>query len=70
MLPVLKKNRIFSSAVHRSSDIKNVRTIFETLDIRLLDAPCVVDTKGKMMSDRSIRRGSGEKIAFDLENRN
>ena len=39
----LLKNAIFSSAIHRDSDIiKNVRTIFETLDTRLLDAICVM----------------------------
>ena len=44
----LLKNRIFSSAVHCSSEIiENVRTIFETSDIRLLDALCDVNTEGK-----------------------
>ena len=34
----LLKNRTFSTAVHRTSDIKDVRIKFETSDTRLLDA--------------------------------
>ena len=44
----LPKNTVFSSDVHHSSDIiKNVRTIFETLDTGLLDALYDVNTEGK-----------------------
>ena len=50
---------IFSSAFHRASDIiKNVTTIFKTLDTRLLDELCDVNTKEKIMSERN---GSGER---------
>ena len=49
----LLKNTIFSSAVHRASDmIKNVRTIFETSDAQLLDALCDVNTEG----NRDVRQ--------------
>ena len=54
----LLKNTTFSTAIDRTSDsIKNVRTIFETSDTRLLDALCDVNTEEEMMS----RNGSGEK---------
>ena len=40
------KNRTFSTAVHRTSDIiKDVRTKFETSDIRLLDAMCDLNSE-------------------------
>ena len=43
----LLKNTTCSTAIHRASDIiRNVRTIFETLDTRLLDALCDVNTEG------------------------
>ena len=42
----LLKNRTFSAAVHRISDIKkNLRTKFETSDTRLLDALCDLNTE-------------------------
>ena len=67
----LLKNTIFSTAIHRVSDIiQNVRIIFETSDTRLLKALCDVNTEGKMMSDRNTQNGSGEKISFDPEYRN
>ena len=54
----LLKNRTFSTAVDRFSDIiKNLRTIFGNSDTRLLDALCDVNTDEKVMS----RNGSGEK---------
>ena len=44
----LLKNTIFLSTVHRASDIiKNVRPVSETLDTRLLDGLCDVNTDGK-----------------------
>ena len=47
MLPLLK-NTTFSTAVDHTSDIiKNLRTIFETSDTRLLDALCDVNTDEK-----------------------
>ena len=65
----LLKNTMFLSSVHRASVImRNVRTIVETLDTRLLDAMCDVNTEGNMMPGRSNRNGSGEKrIPFDPE---
>ena len=64
---LLLKSTIFLSATHRASDIiKNVRKIFETLDTRLLDALCDVITEGNMMSGRSTRNGSGEKIPWSI----
>ena len=49
-------NTIFSSAVHRASDIiKSVRTIFETLDTQLLDTLCDVNTVGKHDDDPEHR---------------
>ena len=36
----------------------------------MLDAQCDINTKGKMMSDRSTLNGSGEKILFDPEQHN
>ena len=48
MMLRLLKNTIFSSAVHCASDIiKNVTASFETLDTRLLDALCDVNTEGE-----------------------
>ena len=65
----LLKNKMFSSAVYRI--IKNVKTIFETLDTRLLEALCNVNwMRENMMSDRSTQNGSGEKIPFDSDHRN
>ena len=56
--PVTEEYNILA-AIHRTSDIiKNVRTIFETSDTRLLDALCDVNNEGKMMSDRSTRNSS------------
>ena len=44
----LLKNKKFSTAVERASDIiKNGRMIFETSDTRLLDALCDVNTEEK-----------------------
>ena len=44
----LLNKTIFSTAVHRTSDIiENVRTIFETSDNRLLDELCNVNTEEK-----------------------
>ena len=44
----LLKNTTFSTAVHCTFDIiKNVRTIFETLDARPLYVLCDVNTEGK-----------------------
>ena len=45
----LLQNTIFSSAVNRASDIiQDKRTMFETLDTRLLDTLCDVNTdRGK-----------------------
>ena len=54
----LLKNRTFSTAVDRFSDIiKNLRTIFGTPDTRLLDALCDINADEKVMS----RNDSGEK---------
>ena len=55
-----KKFQIRQHSLAGSSQAKNVRTSFETLDTRLLDALCDADTKGIMMSD-STRNGSEEK---------
>ena len=44
----LVKNTTFSIAFHHTSDIiKNITTIFETLNTRLLHALCDVNTEGK-----------------------
>ena len=44
----LLKNTTFSIAIARASDIiKNLRTIFENSDTRLLDALCDVNTDEK-----------------------
>ena len=67
----LLKNTTFSTAVcPYSYIIKNVRTIFETLDARLLDALFEVSTEGNVMSDRSTRNIPGEKIPFESDHRN
>ena len=56
MMLHLLKNTIFSSAVHRASDIiESVRTIFETLDTQLLDTLCDVNTVGKHDDDPEHR---------------
>ena len=45
----LLQNTTFSTAVHRTCGIiKNVRTIFETLDTQPLDALCDVNAEGKL----------------------
>ena len=62
----LLKNKTFSNASHRVSDIiQNVRIIFETSDTRLLEELCEVNTEGKLMSDRNTRNGVGKKIPSD-----
>ena len=67
----LLENTTFSTAVHRVSNIiEDVRTKFKTSDTRLLNALCDVTLSEEMMSDRSIRNISGEKIPFDPEHRN
>ena len=67
----LLTNTTFSTAIHCASDsIKDIKTIFETSDTRLLDTLCDVNTEGKMMSDRNTHSGSGEKIPFDPEHPN
>ena len=44
----LLKNKTFSTASRRPSHIiQNVRIIFETLDTRLMEALCDVNTEGK-----------------------
>ena len=48
MLHHLLKNTTFSTAIDHASDIiKNLRTIFETSDSRLLDTLCDVNTDKK-----------------------
>ena len=66
MLPSLKST-MFSTTVHRVSDIMEiVRKIFEISDTGLLDALCDVKTEGK----NDVRhKYSGERIPFDLEQR-
>ena len=69
-IPRSVKNTIFSSAVHRASDIKNLRTIFETLDTRLLNALCEVNTEGKHDVRQKYSKWLWRKIPFEPEHRN
>ena len=61
MLRLLKNTRLFSTEIHRVSDIiQNVKIIVETSDTRLLDALCDSNTGGKTMPDRNNRNGYGD----------
>ena len=67
----LTKNTQSSTAGHRVSEIiKNVRITFDISETRLLDTMCDVKTEAKMMSNTSIRSGTGKKkISFEQEHR-
>ena len=68
MIHRLLKNTTFSTAVDRASDIiKNLRTIFETSDTRLLDAFCDVNTDEKNDVSKWLWR---KIIPSDPEHRN
>ena len=64
----LLKNTTFLTAVDRASDIiKNLRTIFETSDTRMLDASCDVNTDEKNDVSKWLWR---KIILSDPEHRN
>ena len=67
MLRLLKNTTFLTAVDHASDIIKNVRTIFETSDTRLLDELCDVNTEGKNDVSKWLW---GKIIPSDPEDRN